>query len=239
MLAGGALKVPSNSGAPQTVRTSTLTIAPSAGSKLDLANNRMIVTASGSTGSWTGAAYTGVTGLVASGRSDGTWDGTGIVTSAAARLSPPKSGANDYTTLGVATAADVLSIAAGATGVWQGQSVRGSDTLIAYTYGGDANLDGVINIDDYSNIDATIAMGGSLKGWFNGDFNYDGDVNIDDYSIIDGNMATQRAPLGGGAAASASLAGMTAVPEPATLSLLTPAAAMLSRRRRRRIKPVS
>ena len=46
-------------------------------------------------GSWTGGSYTGLTGLVDSGRNGGGWDGSGIVTSSAA---PNK----NVTTLGVA-----------------------------------------------------------------------------------------------------------------------------------------
>ena len=64
-----------------------------------------------------------------------------------------------------------------------------------YTYGGDANLDGVINIDDYTQIDSSISAGGALKGWLNGDFNYDGNIDIDDYTIIDSNIAIQGPAL--------------------------------------------
>ncbi len=59
-----------------------------------------------------------------------------------------------------------------------------------YTYGGDATLDGKINVDDYIRIDSGTAA--ALTGWSNGDFNYDGKANIDDYtSFIDANIATQ------------------------------------------------
>jgi hypothetical protein len=62
------------------------------------------------------------------------------------------------------------------------------------TYGGDANLDGKINIDDYVRIDQGIS--GGLTGWSNGDFNYDGKVNIDDYTtVIDANIGIQTGAL--------------------------------------------
>jgi hypothetical protein len=95
-----------------------------------------------------------------------------------------------------------------------------------YTYGGDSNLDGKINILDYVRIDAGLSSG--LAGWSNGDFNYDGKINIQDYAIIDGNLPTQGPPLG-------STGGMSvvAVPEPAGGALLMLAATMLRRRRRR------
>ena len=100
-----------------------------------------------------------------------------------------------------------------------GQTVHGSDTLVMYTYGGDANLDGKINIDDYGRIDGNVGIAGS-SGWYNGDFNYDGKINIDDYGIIDGNIGVQGAPfptaagIASGASAPAALSGVTAVPEP-------------------------
>ena len=78
-----------------------------------------------------------------------------------------------------------------ATGTSAGQTITGTDTLVMYTYGGDANLDGKINVDDYIKIDSGIAAG--LKGWSNGDFNYDGKVNIDDYTtVIDANIGNQN-----------------------------------------------
>jgi hypothetical protein len=182
---GGTLRVlPTSSGGAVGVgRIGTLSV--SSGAKLDLADHQLVT--SSSAGSWNGSAYTGVAGLIAAGRNGGDWAGSGIITSVA--------GANDYTTLGLATAADVLGIADTATGTWAGKTVTGTDTLVRYTYGGDANLDGMINIDDYSNIDSSVAVDGAIKGYFNGDFNFDGSVNIDDYSFIDGNIGTQGPAL--------------------------------------------
>ena len=60
-----------------------------------------------------------------------------------------------------------------------------------YAYGGDATLDGKINVDDYIRIDSGIAAG--MTGWSNGDFNYDGKVNIDDYTtVIDANIGNEH-----------------------------------------------
>jgi hypothetical protein len=104
-----------------------------------------------------------------------------------------------------------------------------------YTYGGDANLDGKINILDYVRIDQGLAS--SLTGWSNGDFNYDGKVNILDYApIIDSNIGNQNGVFftgsgidGGGPS------GVAAVPEPAIASIFGLAAALgLVRRRRQR-----
>ena len=159
---------------------------------LDLTNNKLIVNG-GVVGSWTGTAYTGLTGLIRSGRNGGNWSGSGIVTSQTAATS------STLTSIAVATAAQVKGIAATATAVWAGQTVTGSDALVMYTYGGDANLDGKLNVDDYGHIDSSIPIG--LTGWFNGDFNYDGKINVDDYGIIDFNIGIQGPPFSGAAAA--------------------------------------
>ena len=63
-----------------------------------------------------------------------------------------------------------------------------SDTLAMFTWGGDANLDGKITIDDYGTIDANVPNGGTIFGWHTGDFNYDGVININDYGVIDFNV---------------------------------------------------
>src|SRR5690242_11168517 len=53
-------------------------------------------------------------------------------------------------------------IAPNATTLWSGQSVTGSDTLVMFTYAGDANLDGTINVDDYYGvIDFNIGIQGA------------------------------------------------------------------------------
>ena len=125
----------------------------------------------------------GPRGTYAAGRNGGTWDGDGLVTTAA--------GASDYTTLAVAEASDALGIGASQTAIFGGQTVDATAVLVKFTYGGDANLDGQINIDDYGQIDAYAGLNGVVHGWFNGDFNYDGNIDIDDYGIIDGVIGIQ------------------------------------------------
>src|SRR5207248_906363 len=154
--------------------------------RLDLNDNHLITTSPvGNTIG--GGAYDGVSGLIQSGRNGGGWGGSGVVTTQSNATS------SNFTGIGVATGSQVKGIAAGATSVWAGQTVTGSDTLVMYTYGGDANLDGKINVDDYGHIDSSIPIG--LTGWINGDFNYDGKINVDDYGIIDFNIGIQGAPF--------------------------------------------
>src|SRR5207249_2295994 len=93
----------------------------SGGGEFDVSDNRLIVTTPNSVPS--------VTAAVASGRNGGGWNGAGLVTSQSAAQS------SNFTTLGVATASQVLSIAASATATWGGQTITGGDTLVMYTYG--------------------------------------------------------------------------------------------------------
>ena len=178
--------------------------------KLDLTNNKLVTNTA--VGTLSGSAYTGITGQIQTGRNGNAtplWDGaTGIITSQTTATT------SNLTSIGVATAQQAKSLATATdTAVWAGQTVTGSQTLVMYTYGGDANLDGKINVDDYGRIDLNIPLGTS--GWFNGDFNYDGKINVDDYGIIDFNVGIQGTPFF--AAGGTSGVGVQAVPEPATL----------------------
>jgi hypothetical protein len=208
-----------NAGNDKALRADAISIS----GRLDLKDNRLITPAA--VGSATGSVYSGVSGLVQSGRNGGNWSGNGIVTSQTQAIG------SNYASIGVARASDVRPSTATATALWNGQTITGTDTLVMYTYGGDATLDGKINIDDYVRIDSGIAAG--LTGWSNGDFNYDGKVSIDDYiTVIDANIGNQGPPLGTSAGLQT---GVTAIPEPATgvgICLVTVAA--ISRRRRTR-----
>ncbi len=175
-------------GSAATLVTHDLLISP--GGVLDLADNDLILHYDGASpiGSWDGAAYTGVTGLLQSGNNGGAWDGSGIVTTM-----PDATGGNTLTTLAVAEASDVLGISGDETALWNDQPVDAATVLVKYTYSGDANLDGVVNGDDYFQIDSAFPQ--QLHGWVNGDFNYDGVVNGDDYFMIDSTFPQQGAPL--------------------------------------------
>jgi hypothetical protein len=206
----GLLKL--SPGGNKTLRLSTISTANSA--SLDLTDNRLIVTDM-PLGSWTGTQYTGVTGLIASGRNGGAWNGSGISTSQTLATT------SDYTTLAVATADELGRIG----GTFGGIPLDSGDVLVMYTYGGDANLSGNVDIDDYGQIDFNSSLGGTLPGWFNGDFDYSGSVDVDDYGIIDFVIGIQGPPL-------AATLRVASIPEPACAMLV--AGGLLFRRRRAR-----
>jgi len=58
---------------------------------------------------------------------------------------------------------------------------------------GDADLNGVINFDDYSRID--FGFNNLLPGWANGDFDGNGAINFDDYALIDVNFNLQAGSM--------------------------------------------
>ena len=92
-----------------------------------------------------------------------------------------------------------------------------ASVLVGYTWYGDANLDGVVDSNDYDMIDnawllwttqGTVPDGGFR--WAVGDFNYDGVIDSNDYDKIDNAWLLQNGGL-----APVAPAPLTA-PEPAT-----------------------
>jgi autotransporter-associated beta strand protein len=168
----------------------------------------------------------------------GTYDGVqGLVQSLKINTDQALAAANQ-TAIGVATAAESKGLVGAATTLWSGQTIDSNDTLVMYTWAGDANLDGKVNADDYASIDLYSTVPGS-DSWNHGDFNYNGVINADDYALIDNNVQNLNyvpywttdvlRNLEGGSAT----AGLTAVPEPASIGLLMVSAAGLMSRRRR------
>jgi Subtilase family len=114
----------------------------------------------------------------------GYWNGKGIVSSTAAADS------TKLTTLGAL-------LNSNSNGKWittfDGQAASLTDVLIKYTYYGDANLDGVVNGDDYTLTDN--GFNTFLSNWVNGDFTYQGSVGAADYMLIDNSDLFQGVPL--------------------------------------------
>jgi hypothetical protein len=102
--------------------------------------------------------------MVTSGYNGGSWNGTGIISSNVALH---------------ASNHDSPSVAVG-------YMDDGSGTVtIGYVLGGDANMDGTVDIADFGILSANYGLSG--RDWQEGDFNYDGVVNIGDFDILSAN----------------------------------------------------
>jgi len=189
-LTGGAtLSVTANGN--RVLRTANLSIGGT--STLNLNDNDLILDYSGGVaaspvGSWNGASYTGVSGLVARGYTYGDWSGgDGLVTTM------PQARAG-VTTLAVADAARLLGLTGNQTVTFGGQTVDATTVLVKYTYAGDVNLDGVVDGADYGTLDNWIQFPGTA-GYMNGDVNFDGVIDGADYGMLDNSIQLQGPPL--------------------------------------------
>jgi len=90
-----------------------------------------------------------------------------------------------------------------------GTLVSDTDWIIRGVLGteyGDANLDGMVNFDDFLALQGSF---GAMGGWATGDFNGDMMVNFDDFLVLQGNFGFAPVPL--------SATELQSVPEPGTL----------------------
>jgi hypothetical protein len=221
----GAMTIVQNGTAGGTSRVSAITVGN--GGRLDLTDNKLIVAgAAGDLGTFNGSTYSGLTGQIASAYNFSSWDGPGILTSMPA--AGPTSG---ITTLAIATADEVFY----AGGTFGGLPVASGDVLVMYTYAGDLNMDGFVDGADYGVIDNYVQFPGTF-GYANGDINYDGVIDGADYGVIDNTIQLQGAPFPSGTYPAFAPAAVTAVPEPATLSVfaLAMAASLVQRSGRSR-----
>jgi fibronectin-binding autotransporter adhesin len=233
---GGVAQIAAHTGGPSNVvalTASSLTLAGTTGAwtgLVDLTNNDLIVR---------GGSLSTITDQIRSAFAGGTWTGAAGITSSTAA-----SDSTHLTAVGVELNDNGGSAIVGSL---DGASTIDGDVLIKYTYYGDANLDGAVDGSDYTLIDAGFnsqTSASPASGWQNGDFNYDGKIDGSDYTLIDNAFNTQSSSLGTNPAAlvasstsqiAGQIAGATsAVPEPATLGLITIGAIGLLGRRRRR-----
>lgn len=207
------------------VDTGTLTIAPTG--IFNIQDNNLVVR-TGVLGDANGLNGSGITGYVKTGLFNGPggyWDGPGINSSVAA--------VGNITAVGVVSNADIGYTnwpIDGTTGLPQAWAVAllGAEILVKFTYFGDADLSGFIDLTDYGQIDTAFGGGGGT-GWINGDFDYSGGVpDLGDYGLIDSSFGAQSGTLVSQGAAQA-------VPEPTSASLLLIGAiGFLARRSSRR-----
>jgi hypothetical protein len=120
--------------------------------------------------------------------------------------------------------------------MYEGQTVDSTTLVTKSTFGGDANMDGKVDVTDLGALATNWQMAGE---WMAGDFNYDGFIDVTDLGLLATNWqsgvgAGAGSPLSAAsfdeALASVGLGGV-AVPEPTTL-LGFACVAALSRKRR-------
>jgi hypothetical protein len=193
--------------------------------KLDLTNNSLVVRNSN---------LAAVQNLIKQAFNNGSWSGPGITSSTAA------ANAIHLTALGVASNADLnLTSFKGVTGLTTG------DVFVKYTYYGDADLNGVTTLDDFTLFLRGYQNAGTT--WFKGDFDYSGTVTLDDFTLFLLGYQQQGAALGdlealidsvpmSSAERAAMLAAVGAVPEPAGVVVVM-AGCLALRRRARRTPP--
>ena len=87
---------------------------------------------------------------------------------------------------------------------------------IMFTLLGDANLDGVVNSEDFTPFSHNLGQPG---GWDQGDFNYDGTVNTEDFTPFSHNL-NQSAVLAGGLEESNGGISLANVPEPMSAGMM-------------------
>jgi hypothetical protein len=151
---------------------------------------------------------------------NGYWDGTNGIRSSAA--------AND--TNGFLGVGYIDNSLFGYTS-FRGVPVNANQTIIATTYYGDADLNGVVDASDYGFWSGTASTHTTLAGgppmWADGNFSFDAvtaaQVGANDYGFWSGNASLNLPPLGfnvSSVGASAVASAPASVPEPATLSLM-------------------
>ncbi|HEX2971268.1 MAG TPA: dockerin type I repeat-containing protein, partial [Tepidisphaeraceae bacterium] len=157
------------------LQTQSLYIASTA--TLDLTDGGLIVECPGQSASVLAA----ISKYVRTGRNNGTWTGAGIISSVA----KPTLHKGLATVLHDPAAKSVIRST-----LFTPPNVS-AYVLVLYTWDGDVNCDGKVDIVDYFRVDAGFIN--QKPGYENGDLNYDGKVNIADYALIDSAFISQRA----------------------------------------------
>lgn len=167
VLNGGITRIIAG-GADSLSRVRSLQIAGGAAptATLDINNTAFIVDYSGS------SPLADLRAQIVFARNGGAWNQDGITSSFAALNS-------STTSIGIAEASDL-----GLT-EFAGQPLDGDAIIFRYTRLGDANLDGITNINDFALLAAAFNTPG---GWSRGDFNYDGMTNIGDFALLAANF---------------------------------------------------
>jgi hypothetical protein len=162
-----------------------LWIAPGAYLNLDSADSYGIVR----------IGYPLIETYIKNGYAGGDWNGSGGISSSVAAADP-----NKATALALISGQDYMGYCwnSGDTPTFFGNIVHETDSLIRFTYYGDANMDGVVDENDYAFLESAVASGGpaaGYSGWVWGDFNYDGAIDDLDVNLFNKNYELNHPPL--------------------------------------------
>ncbi len=139
-------------------------------SLLDLADNDLIL-------DYTGASpMPGIIGVLIAGFNGGGWNGAAGITSSVAALGTTNG-------IGVAEATDLFTTFPA---TFAGVSVDNTSILLKYTFNGDTNLDGNVNLTDFNRLASN--FGQSPRGWVHGNSNFDNIVNLADFNRLAANF---------------------------------------------------
>jgi autotransporter-associated beta strand protein len=147
-----------------TKAVSVASVTTAGSGQLDVTNNSMVIK---------GMTAAQAQALLQAGYNAGHWNGPSGITSSSAAASTD-------TSVGYASNAALnLTEFKGVSGL------TANDVLIKYTYAGDANLDGKVDIGDLGLLAGAWQQSG--KVWVDGDFTYNGTVDIGDLGLLAGN----------------------------------------------------
>jgi len=136
---------------------------------LDLTDNDMILVGAGAAGEQSTRL------LIRNAYRNGLFNGTGLNTSLGATTGSTALG---YTLNGGANIGKVTT--------FDGVAVGASDVYIKYTYQGDTDLNGLLDNNDYGQIDLNQGSTGTV--WTSGDVDYNGQTDNNDYGPVDLNL---------------------------------------------------
>jgi len=147
----------------------------SGAASLDLRDGSLIVDYAGA------SPLAAVQAALTSGHASGAWNGSGIRSSTANASAIADA-------IGYAEASAIMTTP----GTFAGETVDATTVVARYTLAGDANLNGTVNLDDFT----SLAVGfGVASIWSSGDFTYDGAVNLGDFTALAANFGN-TAPAG-------------------------------------------
>ncbi len=156
-------------GGNKVINTQTVSMTGSA--VLDLTDNDMII-------DYTGASpINGIIAILIGAYNGGAWNGPGIHSSVAA--------AGTSTAIGYAEASSLFTVFPA---TFAGQSVDNTSVVLKYTFNGDSDLSGNVNLADFNRLAAN--FGQSPRQWIHGNSNFDSAVNLADFNKLAANFGS-------------------------------------------------